>query len=58
MILNDIVIEYNNRVHGSQSHIVANLISLIVYYEVPAIEGQRNEVKRKFGNCAINLITL
>lgn len=58
MILNDIVIEYNNRVYGSQSHIVANFISLIVYYEVPAIEGQRNEVKRKFGNCAINLITL
>ena len=35
-----------------------NNLSLIVYYEVPAIEGQRNEVKRKFGKCAINLITL
>ena len=47
MILNDIVIEYNNRVHGSQSHIVANSISLIVYYEVPA-EGKRDEVKQRF----------
>src|SRR5215217_9778193 len=35
-ILSDIVIEYNGKVHGSQSHTVsANSISLIVYYEIP-----------------------
>ena len=45
-ILSDIVSEYNGKVHGSQSHIVANNIQLIVYYEVPL--GQRDEVKRKF----------
>ena len=49
-ILSDIVIvEYGGKVHGSQSHIIANnLNSLIVYYEVP--EGKREEVKRKFEN--------
>jgi hypothetical protein len=47
-ILSDIVTEANGKVHGSQSHIVnANVVSLIVYYEVP--EGQRDEVKHKFG---------
>ena len=47
-ILSDLVIvEYGGKVHGSQSHIIANnLNSLIVYYEVP--EGKREEVKRKF----------
>ena len=46
-ILSDIVIvEYGGKVHGSQSHIFANNIQLIVYYEVPL--GQRDEVKRKF----------
>jgi hypothetical protein len=46
-ILSDIVTEYNGKVHGSQSHIVANnSMSLIVYYEVP--EGKREEVKRNF----------
>ena len=45
-ILSDIVSDYNGKVHGSQSHIVANNIQLIVYYEVPL--GQRDEVKRKF----------
>lgn len=43
-ILSDIVRDYNGKVHGSQSHIVANnLISLIVYFEVP--EGEREEVQ-------------
>jgi hypothetical protein len=47
-ILSDIVSEYNGKVHGSQSHIMQdNLISLIVYYEVPA-EGKRDEVKQRF----------
>jgi hypothetical protein len=46
-ILSDIVNEYNGKVHGSQSHIVANnSISLVVYYEVP--EGKREEVKQRF----------
>jgi hypothetical protein len=36
-ILTDIVSEANGKVHGSQSHIIANnSMSLIVYYEVPA----------------------
>ena len=52
-ILSDIVSEYNGKVHGSQSHIVANnSIQLIVYYEVPL--GQRDEVKRKFENFVRN----
>ena len=36
-ILSDIVSEANGKVHGSQSHIVANnnSMQLIVYYEVP-----------------------
>ena len=57
-ILSDIVIvEYNGKVHGSQSHIGANnSIQLIVYYEVPL--GQREEVKRKFANMIRNTITL
>jgi hypothetical protein len=50
-ILSDIVTETNGKVHGSQSHIIANnSMHLIVYYEVPAVEGQREEVKRKFEN--------
>lgn len=49
-ILSDLVIvEYNGKVHGSQSHIGANnSMQLIVYYEVPL--GQRDEVKSKFQN--------
>jgi hypothetical protein len=31
-ILSDIVSKVNGKVHGSQSHIVANSISLVVYY--------------------------
>jgi hypothetical protein len=47
-ILSDIVRDHNGKVHGSQSHIIAanNTLQLIVYYEV--LEGQRDEVKRKF----------
>ena len=53
-ILSDLVIvEYNGKVHGSQSHIGANnSIQLIVYYEVPL--GQREEVKRKLENFVRN----
>ena len=50
-ILSDIVItEYNGKVHGSQRDRdpKTGLIDLLVYYEVPL--GQRDEVKRKFGN--------
>jgi hypothetical protein len=48
-ILSDIVTEHNGKVHGSQSHVVvSNLLSLIVYYEVP--ECQRNEIKQKFNS--------
>ena len=43
--LSDIVNEYNGKVHGSQSHVNGNIVSLIVYYEVS--EGKREEVKRK-----------
>jgi hypothetical protein len=41
----------------AQSHIInnANVISLIVYYEVPA-EGQRDEIKRKFVSFVENLM--
>lgn len=45
-ILSDIVTEYNGKVHGSQSHINGNIISLIVYFEVP--EGKREMVRQKF----------
>jgi hypothetical protein len=47
-ILSDIVIEYNDKVHGSQRDRdpKTGLIDLLVYYEVPL--GQRDEVKRKF----------
>jgi hypothetical protein len=50
-ILSDIVTEANGKVHGSQSHIVANnSMSLIVYYEVPAEGNKREEVKQRFNN--------
>lgn len=45
-ILSDIITEYQGKVHGSQSSINGNNISLIVYFEVP--EGKREEVKKKF----------
>ena len=52
-ILSDIVTEYGDKVHGSQSHIIAsNNMQLVVYYEVP--EGKREEVKQKFNNFVRN----
>jgi hypothetical protein len=59
-ILSDIVSEAaNGKVHGSQSHILAgnNVLSLIVYYEVP--EGQRDDIKQKFVQYAhTNLVSI
>jgi hypothetical protein len=52
-ILSDIVTEYQGKVHGSQSSLNVNNISLIVYYEVP--EGKREEVKSRFKNGIIVL---
>lgn len=44
VILSDIVTEYGNKVHCSQSHIIAiNNMQLVVYYEVP--DSKREEVK-------------
>jgi len=50
--LSDLVRDSGGKVHGSQSHIIdANSnMYLIVYYEVPAGEGQREEVKQKCDN--------
>ena len=54
-ILSDIVTEYNSKIHGSLSHVFTNnLISLIVYFEVP--EGKRKEVKRKFSNVIVTIL--
>ena len=47
-ILSDVVSEYNGKVHGSQSNVNGNVVSLIVYYEV--LEGKRDAVKQKFDN--------
>jgi hypothetical protein len=49
-MLSDIVIvEHGGKIHGSQSHIIANNdIQLTVYYEVP--QAHRDEVKQKFDN--------
>ncbi len=44
-ILSDIVTKHNGKVHGSQSHINGNIVSLVVYYEVP--EGKREELKNR-----------
>src|ERR1044072_1569614 len=52
-ILSDIVTEYNGKVHGSQSSINGNNISLMFYYEVQ--EGKREEVKSRFKNSIIVL---
>ena len=43
-----IVWDHNGKVHGSQSHINGNIVSLIVYYEVPS--GMRDEVKQRYKN--------
>jgi hypothetical protein len=57
-ILSDIVSEANGKVHGSQSHIIAesnnSIVSLIVYYEVP--EGQRDALKHKFNSFVKDLM--
>ena len=44
-ILSDIVSPVAGKCHGSQYHVNGNLISLIVYFEIP--EGKREEVKQK-----------
>jgi len=55
-ILSDIVSEANGKVHGSQSHMIQNnSMSLVVYFEVPV--GQREEVKRKFNDFVLSIIT-
>ena len=54
-ILSDIVTKNNGKVHGSQSHIVADSnISLIVYYEVP--EGKREEIKKSLRTLLLFLL--
>ena len=55
-ILSILYSEYNGKVHGSQSHINGNIISLVVYYEVP--EGKREEVKQKFNTITKNNLIL
>jgi hypothetical protein len=56
-ILSDIVTEYGGKVHGSQRDRdpKTGLIDLLVYYEVPL--GQRDEVKRKFNDFVLSIIT-
>jgi hypothetical protein len=56
-ILSDIVMEYGGKVHGSQRDRdpKTGLIDLLVYYEVPF--GQREEVKRKFNDFVLSIIT-
>jgi hypothetical protein len=54
-VLSDIVSEYNGKVHGSQSHVNGSSISLFIYYEVP--DGMRDEVKRKFNDFVLSIIT-
>jgi hypothetical protein len=55
-VLSDIVSEYQGKVHGSQSHINGNNISLVVYYELPAEGNTREMVKQKFANIIRNLV--
>ena len=51
-----VIVEHGGKVHGSQSHNVSNnSMQLIVYYEVPL--GQRDEVKRKFNDFVLSIIT-
>ncbi len=56
-MLSDIVTEHNGKVHGSQRDRdpKTGLIDLLVYYEVPF--GQRDEVKRKFNDFVLSIIT-
>ena len=55
-ILSDLVTESNGKVHGTQSHVNGNIVSLVVYYEVP--EGKRDEVKQRFTNFIKNQLIL
>ncbi len=55
-ILSDLVTEFNGKVHGTQSHVNGNIVSLVVYYEVP--EGKRDEVKQRFTNFIKNQLIL
>ena len=56
-MLSDIVSEHNGKVHGSQRDRdpKTGLIDLLVYYEVPL--GQREEVKRRFNDFVLSIIT-
>ena len=56
-MLSDIVTEYRGKVHGSQrdKDPKTSLLDLVVYYEVPL--GQREEVKRKFNDFVLSIIT-
>ena len=58
--LSDLIRDSGGKVHGSQSHIIAgnNTLQLIVYYEVPAENQKREEVKRKFENFVRNQVHL
>jgi hypothetical protein len=56
--LSDIVItEHNGKVHGSKRDRdpKTRLLDLVVYYEVHL--GQREEVKRKFNDFVLSIIT-
>jgi hypothetical protein len=49
MLSDIIIVEHGGKIHGSQSHIIANNdIQLIVYDEVP--QGHRDDLKQKFDN--------
>ena len=54
--LSDLVRDAGGKVHGSQSHIIANNnMQLIVYYGVP--EGKMEGVKQKFENYVLTAIS-
>ena len=56
ILLDIVIVEHGGKVNGSQSHNVSNnSMQLIVYYEVPL--GQRDEVKRKFNDFVLSIIT-
>ena len=58
MRLSDIVRDHNGKVHGSQSHIVAdNSMSLIVYLKFLQ-KIMRDEVKQRFNNFIISKTTI
>ena len=55
-LLSDIVTEVNGRVHGSQSTVNGNNISLVVYYEVPAEGNTRDLIKQRFKSIVFYII--